>query len=161
MEAILLFSHGSVLCGAEQNLLAQAERMRERGDAPIVEVGFLNYSAPPFEDAVAACVAQGATRITVAPYFLVAGKFVVVDLPRRIAAAQAQYPQIPFVVADAMRDHALLAEAVLSATTRTRAPAAWRDTAAQAIQFCRALPQCPRYGTPACPAFAARGSSSE
>lgn len=156
MEAILLFSHGSVLCGAGENLFQLAQRMRERGDAPIVEVGYLNYSDPDFDAAVERCVAQGATRIIIAPYFLVAGKFVVVDLPRRIAAAQARYPDVPFVVADAMRAHPRLVDAVLSAATRTQAPSAWRDTAAQAEQFCRDLPQCPRYGTEACPATRAR-----
>lgn len=156
MDAILLFSHGSVLCGAGQNLFELASRMRERGDAPIIEVGFLNYSEPDFDMAVARCVAHGATRIVVAPYFLVAGKFVVVDLPRRIKAAQARYPAIPFVVADAMRAHPRLAAALLSTAERIQAPSYWRDTADQAAQFCRDIPQCPRNGTDACPATRAR-----
>ncbi len=160
-HAILLFSHGSVLCGAGQTLLEHAETMRRRGDAPIIEVGYLNYSAPDFDDAVDRCIAQGATAITIAPYFLVAGKFVTVDLPRRIAAAQARHPAVPMAVADAMRFHPQLVAAVLAAAERVRPPAAWRDTAAQAAQFCRDLPQCPRHGTALCPASARRMEATQ
>ena len=83
-DALILFSHGSVLCGAGQNLFELARFMQARGDAPIVEVGFLNYSEPPFADAFRRCVERGATQITVVPYFLVAGKFVKDDLPKQI-----------------------------------------------------------------------------
>ncbi|HLK56589.1 MAG TPA: CbiX/SirB N-terminal domain-containing protein, partial [Chthonomonadaceae bacterium] len=87
MDAVILFSHGSVLCGSGVALDAHADRLRARGIAPIVTVGYLNYSEPPFLQAVAQCVAQGATRIIVAPYFLVPGYFVKVDLPKSVAAA--------------------------------------------------------------------------
>ncbi|MBA3948173.1 MAG: CbiX/SirB N-terminal domain-containing protein [Herpetosiphonaceae bacterium] len=156
MDAIILFSHGSVLCGAGQNLFELAMRMRERGDAPIIEVGFLNYSEPDFDTAVARCIAQGADHITIAPYFLVAGKFVTVDLPKRIEAARHHHPSVQFVVAEAMRFHPRLADALLSVAAHSREPGSWRDTDAQAAQFCRDIPQCPRYGTDACPATRAR-----
>src|SRR5687768_12976989 len=51
-HAILLFSHGSVLCGSETNLLDLARAMESRGDAPIVEAGFLDYTEPRFETAL-------------------------------------------------------------------------------------------------------------
>ena len=76
VKALLLFSHGSVLCGSERTLEDLAARLRARGAAPIVEMGFLNYSKPLFATAFERCVQQGATEITVVPYFLVAGKFV-------------------------------------------------------------------------------------
>ena len=91
-EAILLFSHGSVLCGAGENLRRIASLMEARGDAPIVEPGYLNYSEPPFEVALARCLERGATRVVITPYFLVAGKFVQVDLPRAIEKALSAFP---------------------------------------------------------------------
>ncbi len=151
-DAIILFSHGSVLCGAGQNLFELAARMRERGDAPIVEVGFLNYSEPPFAEAFRCCVEQGATRITVVPYFLVAGKFVKEDLPGCIKAAQADFPQVEVRVAEAIRFHPLLADALLACAQRAQTPSFWRDTKAQVAAFCRANPRCPLYGTEDCPA---------
>ncbi len=150
MDAILLFSHGSVLCGAERNLLDLAKRMKERGDAPVVEVGFLNYTEPTFAQAVATCVAQGATRIVIAPYFLVAGKFVVKDLPGEIAAARAAHPTIAFVVADVIGFHETLADAILDAAPTARAPAAWRDSIGEIAAFCRENPKCPLYGSAPC-----------
>lgn len=153
-EAIILFSHGSLLCGAGENLRALAERMRRRGDAPLVEVGYLNYSEPAFEDAFARCVAAGARRITIAPYFLVAGKFVKVDLPRKVAAIRRQFPEVDVRVADAMRFHPGLADALLACAERVAPPSEWRKTLQTAAAFCRANPRCPLYGSPACPATA-------
>ena len=66
-HAIILFSHGSLLCGAGETLRQLAERMQARGDADWVRVGYLNYSEPAFEDTFARCVQDGATRITIAP----------------------------------------------------------------------------------------------
>lgn len=151
-DAIILFSHGSVLCGAGQNLFELARHMRERGDAPIVEVGFLNYSEPPFAEAFRHCVEQGATNITVVPYFLVAGKFVKEDLPKQIKKVQSTFPHVKVRVADAFRFHPLLADALLQCAERAQPPSFWRDTKAQVAQFCRANPRCPLYGTEDCPA---------
>lgn len=114
LDAIILFSHGSVVGGVERNLLDIAERMRARGDASIVEVGFLNYTEPSFSVAIERCLEQGATRILIAPYFLVSGKFVVQDLPRAIDTARAQHPALDFVVADVIGFHPALAEGILA-----------------------------------------------
>ncbi len=152
MDAIILFSHGSVLCGAGQNLLELAERMRERGDAAIVEPGYLNYSEPRFTETFGRVVAQGATRITVVPYFLVAGKFVREDLPEQLAAVRRRYPDVEVRVAEAIRFHPLLADALLACAERAQPPSAWRDTRAQVAAFCRSEPSCPLYGSVDCPA---------
>ncbi|MEA2489066.1 MAG: sirohydrochlorin cobaltochelatase [Acidobacteriota bacterium] len=149
-DAILLFSHGSVLCGAERNLLALAARMRARGDAAIVEVGFLNYTEPLFATAVSRCVAQGATRIVIAPYFLVSGKFVVQELPAVIDAARAEHPGVTFVVGDVIGFHPALAEAILSSAASARPTAAWREELRIAGESCRENPKCPLHGSAVC-----------
>ena len=151
MDAILLFSHGSVLCGAGETLFALAARMEARGDAPIVEVGFLNYSEPTFAQAFEKCVERGATRVLIAPYFLVAGYFVKVSLPPVIEPMRAKYPNIEVVVADAMKTHSLLADGILNCAARAFEPHKWRDLWDNAPQFCRANPRCPLYDTPKCP----------
>jgi sirohydrochlorin ferrochelatase len=151
-HAIILFSHGSLLCGAGENLRLLAERMQTRGDADIVEVGYLNYSEPLFAQAFERCVQVGATSITVVPYFLVAGKFVKVDLPREIEKEKARFPDVRVLVADAMKNHASLADAILSCAGRMAPPAQWRDLLNTAPQFCRSNPECPLFGDPKCPA---------
>lgn len=151
MDAIILFSHGSVLCGAGETLFALAKRMEARGDAPIVEVGFLNYSEPTFAQSFETCVNRGATRITVAPYFLVAGYFVKVSLPPVTEPMREKYPDITVAVADAMKTHSLLADGILNCASRAFEPSKWRDLWDNAPQFCRPHPKCPLYDTPKCP----------
>ncbi|HEX8834851.1 MAG TPA: CbiX/SirB N-terminal domain-containing protein [Abditibacteriaceae bacterium] len=150
-NAILLFSHGSLLCGAGENLSNVARQMRERGDAEIVEAGYLNYSEPLFAEAFTRCVEQGATRVTVVPYFLVAGKFVKVDLPREVEKVQRNFPEIEVRLADAMRFHPSLADAIVGSASRAQPPSAWRDILKTAPQFCKSNPDCPLYDTPRCP----------
>ena len=151
-DAIILFSHGSLLCGAGETLRALATRMRERGDAPVVEVGYLNYSEPTFESAFERCMMMGAGQIVIVPYFLVAGKFVKVDLPRKIAAMKMRYPEADVRIAEAMRFHPRFADALLACAQRAVPLAEWRHMLDTAGQFCRADPRCPLSGSVRCPA---------
>jgi sirohydrochlorin ferrochelatase len=150
LDAIVLFSHGSVLCGSERNLFELAELMRRGGVAPIVEAGFLNYSEPPFVAAVQTCVDKGATRIVIAPYFLVAGKFVVKDLPEAIEQVRASQPDVEFATADVIGFHPALADAILASAAAARPPGEWHEALHQTSESCRENPSCPLYGTELC-----------
>ena len=152
MRAVILLSHGSVLCGAERNLIELAGSLAGRVEAGIVEAAFLNYSRPLFENVIEGAAAQGAIQIDVVPYFLVAGTFVADELPGRIESLRGRFPRVRFRVADAIRYHHRLADAVLACAERPRVPSFRRDHAvAQASRFCRNSPQCPIYETDACP----------
>ena len=151
MDALILFSHGSLLCGSGEALEAHAGRLRARGDFPLVEIGYLNYTDPPFAEAVDRVAEAGATRVVVAPYFLVTGYFVTTSLPREIAKAQAAHPHLEFVVAGALGRDDALADALLHAASNPQGPERWRDGLARAARHCRPSPECPLYGTPACP----------
>src|SRR5207237_10459289 len=72
-DGLILFSHGSVLCGAAETLREHAQRLADSGRWRRVEVGFLNYSEPRFAEAVRACARAAVRRIVVAPYFLIPG----------------------------------------------------------------------------------------
>ena len=151
MDALILFSHGSLLCGAGEALDAHAERLRASGEWPLVTVGYMNYSEPTFADAVALCMASGATRIVVLPFFLVPGYFVSKTLPDQLAAVQADYPNLEFVVADAIGYDAGLADALIASALDPLGPGQWRDDLQAAARGCRARPDCPLYATPNCP----------
>ncbi|HXI12297.1 MAG TPA: CbiX/SirB N-terminal domain-containing protein [Thermoanaerobaculia bacterium] len=150
MQGVILFSHGSVLCGAERNLLGLAGRMRERGEMPIVEVAFLNYTEPDFETAVGRCVEQGATKIVIAPYFLIAGKFVLADLPATINSVRPRYPHVTFSTVGVIGFHRALADAVIASASVARPPAAWEDAAVDNSAWCREQPKCPLFGSTLC-----------
>ena len=68
MSALILFSHGSLLCGAGEALDAHAEGLRKTGKWQVVTVGYLNYSEPTFLEAVRHCHEQGARSITAVPF---------------------------------------------------------------------------------------------
>jgi sirohydrochlorin ferrochelatase len=151
MDAIVLFSHGSVLCGSGEALLMHASGLRERRLAPIVEIGYLNYSDPPFSEAVDRCVAAGATRILVTPYFLVPGYFVKVDLPKAVESARQAHPSMIFTIAEPIGFDERLADALIASANTATVPDRWREDLKNAPRYCRANPQCSLYGTPACP----------
>ena len=151
MDAVVLFSHGSLLCGSGEALLEHAERLRSRGVAPIVEVGYLNYTSPHFSETVSKLVSEGAARILVAPYFLVPGKFVRVDLPAAVKAAQEQYPHVEFVIAEAIGYDERLADAIIESAGAAVDSTHWRVDLQRASRYCLAREECPLYATPSCP----------
>jgi sirohydrochlorin cobaltochelatase len=153
MNGLLLFSHGSLLCGAGQALDEHAERLRGGGEFALVEVGYLNYSEPEFDEGVAKLIDAGATHITIVPYFLVPGYFVTVSLPQKLDGIKRAYPNVQFIIADPLGSDELLADALIESAAEAKAPGEnWRDAYAAAAAECRAREDCPIFGTSYCPA---------
>jgi sirohydrochlorin ferrochelatase len=57
---------------------------------------FLELAEPLIPDAINTLVENGATQITLFPYFLAIGAHVAEDIPEALAEAQQQHPQIQF-----------------------------------------------------------------
>ena len=112
MKAIVLIGHGSILSDSGAAMMRLAAHLKQQGIAPIVEAGFLNYSQPTLAAAIASSVEQGATALTIQPYFLVDGKYVREDLRAEITRAADQYPQVQFAIAGVFGQHRLLADIV-------------------------------------------------
>ncbi len=155
-DAIILFAHGSLLCGSGQALEAHAERLRSLGLAREVRIGYLNYTAPAFADVLSELAGAGARSVIVAPYFLVAGYFVKVELARCLEAARAAHPDLQLRVADPIGYDSRLAEALISSACSALPAPEWDRLLAEATSFCRAEAGCPLRDRPECPA--ARGS---
>lgn len=151
MDALILFSHGSLLCGSGEALDAHAARLRAGGRWPVVEVGYMNYSDPTFAQSVARCRTEGATRIIVVPFFLVPGFFVTNSLPDHLAKAREEFPDLEFVVSEAIGYDERLADTLIEAAREAVGPADWRDDLSAAARGCRARSDCPLYATPNCP----------
>ncbi len=113
MKGVVLIGHGSLHSDSGASMIRLAARLRERGVAPIAEAGFLNFSRPTFAEAVAKCVAAGATSVTVQPYFLIDGVYVQQDLPVDIAKVAAQFPDLTIRVAACLGFHEKLAAIAL------------------------------------------------
>lgn len=106
--AAVLIGHGSLLSASGSAMIRLAARLREQGVAPIVEAAFLNYSRPTLAETIAKCVGLGATHILVQPYFLVAGAYVVGELPNLVHRVAAHYGQLPFAIGQALGNHPAL-----------------------------------------------------
>lgn len=111
--AILLMAHGSRVAEANQAAYEIAEMIRASSEFEIVEVAFREMHPPNIQEAIDRCVAQGAARILLMPYFLFVGAHVREDLPAEMTVAQARYPQIEFAMGNHLGAHRKLAEIVI------------------------------------------------
>lgn len=151
MDGLILFSHGSLLCGAGETLKQHAREIEARGGFSVVEVGFLNYSEPTLAAAVERCVEAGVERVVVVPYFLVPGYFVNTVLPRHVRQAGERHPGLRFVIAEPLGYDSLLADSLLDLADHARTADRWREDLERAGAFCEADPGCQLYATPRCP----------
>ncbi len=110
MKGIVLIGHGSIKSASGASMIRMAARLRERGVAPVVEAGFLNYSRPTLVEAIEKVVAAAATTVTVQPYFLIDGVYVRQDLRGEIEQIAARFPEVVFRVAASFGAHPLMSE---------------------------------------------------
>ncbi len=64
-----------------------------------IDHAFLEIASPSIPDGLHAALQKGATRITVLPYFLAAGKHVVNDIPAEIKQVQDKHPRVQIIMA--------------------------------------------------------------
>ena len=111
--AILLIAHGSRREEANEDARALAERIAARGEYPIVRAAFLELAEPDIPTGAEACVAAGATRVLMIPYFLAEG----VHLHRDLVAARdelaGRFPHVDFRLGSALGPHSLLDRLVI------------------------------------------------
>ena len=148
MKAVILFSLGSTLCGAGTALGNHAERLRSQ--FPLVEVGYMNYSTPTFEESVDKTTAAGATEIIVVPFFLAPGYFVTKSLPDRVSANRRRYPEVHFLIVPPLGADPLLADAVIDSALNPLRDDQWREGLNTAARLCRFSAECPVFGTHDC-----------
>lgn len=111
--AILLMAHGSRIAEANDAAHQIAAMIRGASTFEIVEVAFREMHPPDIQSTIDRCVAQGAERILLMPYFLFVGAHVREDLPAEMAVAQERYPQVEFAMGDHLGAHQKLAEIVI------------------------------------------------
>src|SRR5262245_6471537 len=106
--AVLLIAHGSRHAAANDDLRDLAQRLEGTDQYPIVESCFLELAEPDIPAGGAGCIARGATRVLMVPYFLSAG----VHLRRDLTAAQeelsARFPRVEFLLGPPLGPHPLL-----------------------------------------------------
>lgn len=96
MKALVVVAHGSRRAASNEEVaeLAGQLAMLVKDEYPLVGVGFLELAEPLIPDSLEKVIAQGATEISVFPYFLSAGLHVVTDVPNEVKVVQDKYPDI-------------------------------------------------------------------
>lgn len=98
--ALLIAAHGSPVHDANADLVRIAADIRSAGKYDLVEVCFLESNEPSIPQAIGNSVQSGAGRIIVIPYFLHAGRHVVLDVPAVLEEARSAYPGLEFRLAE-------------------------------------------------------------
>lgn len=110
--AVLLIAHGSRHAPANEDLHRVAEGVAARGGASIVEACFLELAEPDIATGGDRCVARGATRVLMIPYFLSAGVHLLRDLTAARDALAERHPGVEFRLGQALGPHPLLEDLV-------------------------------------------------
>jgi len=108
--AILMMAHGSRIAEANDAAREVAAMVQQMTGFGIVEVSFREMHEPNIQQGIDACVARGAERILLMPYFLFMGAHVLHDLPEEIAEAQKRYPDLVMEMGSHLGAHPKLAE---------------------------------------------------
>jgi sirohydrochlorin ferrochelatase len=109
---LLLIAHGSREAEANADLYHIADGLRRRGPFPVVEGSFLELAGPTGDEAGDRCVAQGAGRVIILPYFLSAGVHVRRDLAALRLRLADRHPEVEFRLAEPLGRHPLLLDVV-------------------------------------------------
>lgn len=104
---ILLIAHGSRQAQANDDLHFFAQQLQQNG-YPITVASYLELAEPDILSGAEECIARGADRLIMVPYFLSAGVHVQRDLTQARATLAQRYPGLCFQLAEPLGRHALL-----------------------------------------------------
>jgi sirohydrochlorin cobaltochelatase len=98
MKAVILFGHGSRDASWRQPMDAVAARISARAPDVPVRCAFLELESPDLAAATMNLLGAGATRISIVPMFLGAGRHAREDLPRLVESLRKAHPSLELQV---------------------------------------------------------------
>ena len=110
--ALLLIAHGSRRPEANADLDHLAGVMRARGEFAVVQPSYLELCEPGIVAGGELCVAAGAGRVVLLPYFLSAGTHVTEDLTAARDELARRHPAVEFVLAEPLGRHPFMPDIV-------------------------------------------------
>jgi sirohydrochlorin ferrochelatase len=111
--ALLLIAHGSRQPDANADLTRLAKELQATGRYTAVVAAFLELAEPDIDAGGTKCVAAGAGRVVLVPYFLSAGIHVRRDLAAARDRLAERFPGVEFRLAEPLGPHPLLTEIVV------------------------------------------------
>lgn len=109
---IVIVDHGSRRDKSNRRHELFVSDWRARRGYPIVEPAHMELAAPSIGDAFDACVAEGATTVIIAPYFLWPGNHWDRDIPALAAHAASRHRNVRYLVTAPLGPHPLLMDIV-------------------------------------------------
>ena len=114
MKALLIVAHGSRREASNEEVRRLAALIDDETDEyDIVDCAFLELAQPDIVTGGECLIRQGATEIVAMPYFLVAGRHVVTDVPEEIERLREKHPDIPIRISPYLGAHDAMAELIL------------------------------------------------
>ena len=100
MNALIILAHGSRRHESNEEIVALTKEVKaySSDDYDIIEYAYLELAKPNLLQCIDNVIIDGASNITVFPYFLNSGNHVTRDIPGIIETATTQYPDCRFSV---------------------------------------------------------------
>jgi sirohydrochlorin ferrochelatase len=96
--AIILLGHGSRAAGAAEDMEKVVARLMDDPQYDIVEICQMSGLGDHFPEVFDRCVARGATRVVVVPYFLHFGVHLRQDVPAMMMEKARQHPDVKLIL---------------------------------------------------------------
>ena len=114
-EGIVLFAHGS----REPEWARPFERIAARLRRQFrVELAYLEQMRPTLDEAVAALVSAGVTRVRIVPLFLGQGGHIRRDLPKLAAEARARHGGVEIVLEQTIGERKEITDAIAAVISK-------------------------------------------
>ncbi len=110
-RAVLVVGHGSRREEANEDVRDAARKIGECGGFNLIAAAFLEITHPTIHEGFAQLIEQGASDLTVHPYFLSPGRHTRGDIPVEVREAAAAYPAVTWRITEPLSAHALVIEA--------------------------------------------------
>lgn len=110
---IVLFAHGSSVDEANRGVHDLAGKIAAAGPYPYVRAAFLEGAQPDLLAAVREAAEAGLEHLIVIPYFLTVGLHLRRDMPKLVAAAREEYPNLQIAIGKSLEGHPMMPSIIL------------------------------------------------
>ncbi|WP_298396875.1 CbiX/SirB N-terminal domain-containing protein [uncultured Azonexus sp.] len=116
--AIILFAHGARDPEWAAPMRRVQAAIRSAAPAMPVELAFLEFMTPDLPTCAAEAIAGGARKVVVLPMFIAQGGHLKREVPEMLAAMQARWPTVEFVLDRAIGEEESVVRAMAEAALR-------------------------------------------
>lgn len=121
MNSLLIVAHGSRREGSNNEIrtLTATVAHASTNQFDDVSCAFLELAEPSIPDGIRQCIDRGATRVTVFPYFLSAGRHVATDIPAEVRQIEHEHPNVDVTIAPYLGSASAISELILQQAGQT------------------------------------------